>query len=290
MNHTLHAVKTIAARRVRETFITPGFYITVTIGLIIGHLLVFGYASSVGSSGFVYDLHPVYHQVQRTLSGLFGESFVDKLFAEGPYLFALLCAYLPVFLYLTLSSVFQFGNEKNTGAFELLLYGPSNNISVSLSFLLRDFLLSIITMLSLTLFFILTAVLSNLVLGERLFYSLLLLLFISLAINAYGLCMSSVTSRPASSVTLFMGLLIFFVLLQIGSFAITGEYVRSLSSTIAWIVQWFSPFYYWTLGMRSVEYGNLILLFISLLSLIGLTTLLLFMSHIVLSYRGVRES
>lgn len=290
MSYTLHAVKTIAARRVRETFINPGFYITVTIGLIIGHVLVSGYASSVGSSGFTYDLNPVYHQILRTLSGLFGESFVDKLFAEGPYLFALLCAYLPMFLYLSLSSVFQFGNEKNTGAFELLLYGPSSNISFSLSFLVRDFLFSLITVLSLTLFFILTAVLSNLVLGERLFYFVVMLLFISLAIYAYGLCMSSVTSSPASSVTLFMGLLIFFILLQIGSFAITGEYVRSLSATIAWIVQWFSPFYYWSLGMRSVEYGNLILLFISLLSLIGLTALLLFMSHIVLSYRGVRES
>lgn len=288
MNHCLHAIKVLMKRRIVETLVTPGFYITAGSGLLLGHLMISGFCSSIDSSGLNFELNPVYSLIQNTLSGIFGDSFVEKLFSQGPFEFAFLAALFPIFLYLSLSSVYKIGFEKSVGAFELLMYGPVNGISYFLSFLLKDLLLIASYSLLIILFSLLSELLNNLAFGGNLFHSAVMIFFFTLGIYSYGILSSAITDNAASSTALFLGFILLFSLVQIGSFSIAGEYVMKLSTTIAWIIQWFSPVFYWTMGLQAAEYGNVVMQALSICSLIILSGILLFLSHVAVSVRGVR--
>jgi len=288
MNYGLHAVKTITRRRVLETLITPGFYIAASAGLFFGYILVAGFTGSIDSGGLTFSLNPVYSQISKILSSIFGNSFVEKLFSHGPFRFAFLVALLPVFCYLSSSSVYKFGFEKNVGALELLNYGPSNSFSFSLAFLLKDLFFSASFSLLLVIFFSISAFLNNFIIGSDFFIFVVMIFFLVVGVLSYGILSVSLTDNAASSLALFFGLLMFFSVVQIGSYAVTGEYVGNLSSAVSWVVRWFSPVFYWTVGIRAAEYGNVPLQLLSISLLIVLSVALLFMSRIALFVRGMR--
>ena len=138
MKRRLRAALVIARRQAFETLLSPGLYVTLALGLLLGFFLVSGFAASIDSAGFNPTLNPVYDMLGRSLAGAFGSAFVEKLFAEGPFLFALLVSFFPVFLFLSISSVFRFGQEKNAGALELLAYGPADGTSYIVASFLKD--------------------------------------------------------------------------------------------------------------------------------------------------------
>ena len=278
----------LARSRVYETVISPGFYIAQAIGLVLAYLLVSGFVQAVDSSGLNFSLNPVYDLINRSLQGAFGATMVDKLFAEGPFLLILYVASLPVLAYLAVSSVFRFGLEKRVGALELLAYGPSDGTSYFMAFLVKDLLLTALYLVVLLVFLWITAALNNLILGPTFFFTLVVLFFLAMAIDAYGIFVSTLTDNSASAVALFLGVNLLFLVLLMGSFTIFSGYVRSLSSVFAWVVKWFSPLFWWNLGLQSVEVGGWALYFSSLAILMGLSAVLLVASHFILKARGVR--
>jgi len=76
--------------------------------------------------------------------------------------------------------------------------------------------------------------------------------------------------------------------LQIGSFAITRDYVKNLTNVIMWFIKWISPFFYMDIGLSAALYGNFFLLLLSILSIIIISAVLLLISHFVLKVKGVR--
>ena len=96
----------------------------------------------------------------------------------GPFLFTLYVAFLPVLLYLAISSVFRFGLEKKVGALELLAYGPADGTSYFLAALIKDILMTAIYLVLLYLFLLIAALLNNLILGPSFYYSLIVLFFL----------------------------------------------------------------------------------------------------------------
>ncbi len=288
MNYRINATRAIAKRKIFETLISPGFYIAISIGLLLGYFLINGFVSSIDSSGLNYSLNSVYELIARFLSGTFGQTFVVKLFSEGPFLFALYVSFIPFLFYLAISSVFKFGFEKKVGAIELIAYGPADGTAYVLASFVKDFFFTIVYLVILLVFFFISALINNLVLGPMFFYSLLLIIFLSIAFYAYGIIASILTDNAASGIALFLGIALFFIIVKMGSFAIVSGYVVSLSNVFAWIVKWFSPLFYWSLGLSAIGYGNAGLYFVSMLLNIVLTGALLVISHFVLKVRGVR--
>jgi len=289
MNHRSHATRVLTLRRLQETLLSPGFYVAQVVGLFAGVYLITRFAASVDSSGFNFALDPVYDLIGRSLQGTFGQAFAAKLFSEGPFLFVLYMSFLPVLVYLALSSVFRFGLEKKAGAVELITYGPADGTACLLSYFVKDFLLTLTHLAVLIVFFAVAAALNNLVLGPLFFYSLGLLFFIALAVYAYGMLTTVLApGNPASALAVFIGLLVFFLILMLGSFTVVSGYVRSLAATLAWIVQWFSPAYYWSLGFRAMETGNLPFFLLTVLLLSILTAAILTASHLIIKTRGVK--
>ncbi len=288
MNYRINATRAIAKRKIFETFISPGFYIALSIGLLLGYFLVNGFVGSIDSSGLNYGLNPVYELIARFLSGAFGETFVIKLFAEGPFLFALYISFIPFLFYLAISSVFKFGFEKKVGAIELITYGPADGTSYVLASFVKDVFFTLIYLVIVVIFFAVSAAVNNLILGPMFFYSLILIVFLAIALYAYGIIASVLTDNAASGIALFLGIVLFFIIVKMGSFAIVSSYVVNLSNVFAWIVKWFSPLFYWGLGLSGIDYGNVGLYILGMFLNLVLTVLLLFISHLVLRIRGVR--
>jgi hypothetical protein len=288
MNYRLNAVKTVSKRRIYETLLSPEFYILQAVGLLLGYFLVKGFVQSIDSSGFNPEISPLYTHIVGTLLGIFGNAFVEKLFSEGPFIFSFLISFAPVSVYLPVSSVFRFGLEKNVGAIELLTYGPLDGTSYILAFMVKDALMTAIYSSVLTIFFLLAAVVFNLLLGPMYFVFILMFFFLTMSVYSYGMLASVLTDNPASSIILFSVILIFFTLIQLGSFTTSYGYIRNFSTVLEWIVKWISPHFYWNMGLRAAYFKNAGQVSLCIFYLLLLSSAVLFASHFVLKLRGVR--
>jgi hypothetical protein len=287
--NSLYAPRVIAKRHIFETLITPGFYIALSIGATAGFFAVRGFILSIDSNGFNPTLNPAFDLLGRFIAGLFGESFLKALFSEGPFRFALYAAFRPVILYLTVSSIIRTGLEKNVGALELILYGPADARDYLLGSLLRDILFSSLSLLFFLVFFAITALTNNLVLGPGFTGSLFVLFFASLLISAYGNFCAAATSTGSSGLALFIVIMAFFLFIQAGTFIIVSSYVKTLSSTISWAFRWISPFYYSGLCMRVLSDERPILFILLLLVFPLLSAVTVAASSEILKKRGVRS-
>ncbi|MEW5814411.1 MAG: hypothetical protein AB1798_03310 [Spirochaetota bacterium] len=288
MSLKINAINTIARRKIFETFISPAFYIAVSIGFLLTCFLVKGFTGSIDSSGLNYTLNPMYEMIYKSLSGAFGDTFVINLFAEGPYNFSLFIAFVPFILYLSISSVYKFGLEKTSGWLELVTCGPSDGTSYFLASLVRNVFFTVLYALLLILFDWFTSLVSNVVLHPSFFTALAILCFLSLAVYAVGTLASVITNNASASTALFIGLLVFFILIEISSFSIISGYVRSFSAVLSWIIKWFSPVFYWHMGLSAIGFGNLLLYLVNILMLIVVTVMVLLLSHFILKSKGVR--
>jgi hypothetical protein len=288
MSLRINAARVIAKLKIFEAFINPGLYIAATVGFLLGYFLIKGFIGAIDSSGFNYSLNPFYDLIGRSIEGAMGQTFLNKIFAEGPFLFALYVCFIPMLLFLAMSSVFRFGLEKKVRALELLSYGPADGTSYFMGSLIKDFLFTLLYIFALFLFLGLAALINNLAMGPMFFYSLPLIFLISLAIYALGILASTLTDSAATAVAFLAGVLVFFLIILFGSFTIVSAYVRNVANVFAWIVKWLSPFFYWNIGLRAAETGNVPMYIVSLLLLILLIVVILFLSNLIIKRRGVR--
>ena len=288
MNARMHAAAVIARRQAQETFLSPGLYITLTLGLLLGWVLVNGFASSIDSSGFNPSMSPLYDMVARSFGGTFGASFVDKLFAEGPFVLALFVSFLPVFLFLSIGSVFRFGQEKTAGAVELLTYGPADGTAYFAASYIKDVFFSALALVLIALFLSVLGAADNLSLGPLFFTALPILFFLTLAVLAYGVLCSIISANASSALALFLGVLLVFLLVLTGALSIASDSVRTVSSVAAAIVQWISPFFYASLCMRAAQGGSAGAVLGGIGLTVALAAALLAVSHLAIRSRGVR--
>jgi hypothetical protein len=106
---------------------------------------------------------------------------------------------------------------------------------------------------------------------------------------AYAVLAAVLTDNAAASITLFIAAGLLFLLLLLGRFMIVEGYARNLANTLGWMLQWISPLFYWTLGLRSAGFGNAGIFVLSLGLLLVLAVGLLAASSRVLNARGIRS-
>jgi hypothetical protein len=288
MNDRIHAIRVIAQRRIFEALITPGYYVLLTVGLILAYFLITLFPGVVDSSGINYALHPLYDQIARTVEGGFGEAFLGQLFAEGPFVLALYLAIVPVFLFLAAHTIFRFTLERGVGAVELVVYGPADGSSYFLAAFLKDLLLGLIAVFLALLFFLLAAKANNLFLGPMVLQSALVVIPTMTAFFAYAVLAAVLTDNAAGSIAVFVAVHAVFLLLLTASYTVVEGYARNLAAALSWILKWISPLFYWSLGVRSIGYGQVSLFLLSVLAQFALAALLLYISSAILKKRGVR--
>jgi hypothetical protein len=283
--YRLHSAWVIAKRKTKETWYAPGIYISATAGLLLAYLTVSSYTKSIGSGGFDSSLNPVFDLLAGLLIGAFGESFFLNFFSEGPFLFALIIAFIPVLMHLTISSVFRFGLEKNVGALRLIAFGPADGTSYIIGSMLKDVFFYSLYLVVLTCFFLLGAVTNNLLLGPKFYYALLTIFSFALCISAYGIMASVLTSNSGSAVALFSTALLVFALVNLGTFVNVQGYIRDLSSTVSMIIKWISPFFFWQWAMKAVDASSAGQFVLALCGMLLVSLVLVFASHLSQRYR-----
>ena len=184
--------------------------------------------------------------------------------------------------------MFRFGLEKKVGALELLTYGPADATAYFLAALIKDLLMTAVSLAVLLAFLLVAAGFNNLVLGASLFHNLAILWFAAGAIYGYGILAASLTDNSASAVALFLGVFLVFAAVMIGSFAVIEGYARNLASVFAWAIKWVSPLFYWDLALRFAEVGNWGMYLVGALLLAVLAAVVLALSHLTMKVRGVR--
>jgi hypothetical protein len=286
MNNRLHTLFVLTRKKIVETLISPAFPIICTACLVLGYLSVTGFIGSIDSDGINPALNPAFELVIKFMSGVFGESFFHKLFSEGPFAFALIIAYIPVLIYLSVSSVFKFGFEKNTGALELVIYGPVSITLYVIAAFLRNLFFSLVYLTACSIILFFYALLTNTVPGIMFLTVLILLAFLSLAVYGYTVFCSVISANGLASLPIFLGFALFFIVLQLGTLIVTSGYVLNIWSILSWVFQWFSPLFYFSIGFSFLDYGNVFLLLLSIFLFCFLTSFLLTTSHIIAQQKG----
>lgn len=281
----VHSPIVIARRKISETWYSPGIYISLTAGLVIAFLIVTSYTKSIGSGGFDSTLNPFFNFLSGLLVGAFGEAFFTKVFSEGPFYCALILSFVPILVFITINSVFRFGFEKNVGALRLISFGPADGTSFIIGTLIKDIFFYVIALAVLICFFVLCAIINNLLLGPKFFFGILTIFAFALCVSAYGVFSSSVTGNSGAAVALFSAIMMASVAIHIGSFMKLEDQTDVLSSILLKIARWASPIFYWQQAMALVDdlmWGRVIL------ALAGsgiMAIVLIGISHLVSRYR-----
>jgi ABC-type transport system involved in multi-copper enzyme maturation permease subunit len=288
VNLRLRAALIIARRQAFETLLSPGFYVTMAVGLVLGCFLVTGFSSAVDTAGLNTSQNPLYDLLDRSLTGTFGPAFAAKLFAEGPFLIALVLSFLPVFLFLSITAVIRFGQERSSGAVELLTYGPADGTSYVLGTFFTQAVFAGGALLVILGFLWISALIGNLAPGPLFILAVPLLFLVSLPIFAYGCVCSISSSSTSSALASFLGLVVFFLVVLAASLSISSASVRSVASVAASVIQWISPFYYGSLAIQEAQVGRAVGIVGAMLVLPVLSGVLLAVCHAAISRRGVR--
>ncbi len=288
MNRRLRAALVIARHQALETLLAPGLYVTLALGMLVGLALTAGFASSVDSAGFNAAGNPLYDVIDRAIVALFGVSFEAKLFAEGPFAVALPASFLPVFLFLGISSVFRFGQEKSAGAVELLTYGPADGTSYFSAMFVTQAVLTLGAIGIISLFLWVSAAVGNLVLGPTFLLLIPVLFVLSLSVYAYGILLSVVSSNATAALASFLGVAALFAAVAVGSLAAASDSLHTVLSVATSIVQWLSPLYYASLCIRTAQVGSAAGSLAGIFLQVALAALLLGASHLAIGRRGVR--
>ena len=222
----------------------PSFYFAVMICSLLGYLPVRSFVLSIGPQGFSPSKSPLFSNITDAMERLFGEMFLEHLFSEGPFLFALYCSFFPMILFMLISSMIIYHQHKDQKVMELLRFGSFNSSSYIISIWLKEIISIFIFLAYLTFFFFIIAGLNNLVLGTIFLNSLFSILFITALLCAYGKFATVLVESPLESISILVGGLLIFLFIQLGNYSIVSENIRTISSTLSLIVKWISPFYY----------------------------------------------
>jgi hypothetical protein len=288
MRDRMHAARVIARAQLAESLLTPGLYVSLTAGLIIGWLLCAGFARAVDSSGFDPRLSGFWSFATRALSGGFGPVFVERLLSEGPFLAVLAASSAPVFLVLATGSVFRFGLEKNAGAIELFAYGPADGTSYFIGSFIKDAVLSAVALCLLTLYFLVIAAAENLVVGPMFLAALPVVFLLALAFFAIGILCSIAAGHAAAAMALFLGIGALFAAMLAGSLSAAGSSMRAAAEAASAVLQWVSPLFYAWLCARAWGGGSAPHYAAGLALLCALTGAVLAGCHLLIQRTGVR--
>jgi len=288
MRDRMHAARVIARTQLVESLLSPGLYVSLTAGLVIGWLLCAGFARAVDSSGFDPRLSGFWSFATRALSGGFGPVFVERLLSEGPFLAVLAASFAPVFLVLATGSVFRFGLEKNAGAIELIVYGPADGTAFFIGSFVKDAVLCAGALGLLTLYFLVIAAAQNLVVGPMFFAALPVVFLLALAIFAFGILCSVGAGHAAAALAVFLGIGALFTAMLAGSLSAAGSSARAAAETVSAVLQWISPLFYASLCARAYGGGSATEYAAGLALLCALTGAVLAGCHLLIRRTGVR--
>ena len=222
------------------------------------------------------------------------------LIIASPFSYPLFVAAGACTIYLAISAATSIARERDSQTLELLFYGPVNHSSYIFSKYLKGVLTYLFIILFLSIYFISSSLISNLGLSFRLLGVLILSFFLSSCVISFGILISTLTENVRTSILFFLGIVGGLIAIQITLeiLANMGEtslhpairYLINTLGVIHAVVKWISPFYYLNEGLDAVSSGSAGRFFLSGITSIIYTAVMLLSSVFALKGKGVRKT
>lgn len=264
----------IQKRDLWATLFSPPVYATLTLSLLVASLLLRNTLNFVAEKGLTVLADPL---------------------AFPLFLTVLLSA-----LFLAISSTATIARERDQGVLEVLFYGPVDHIS----YVLGKYLAQVVTYLAMVALyvpcFLLYAYLTHLHFDLRLLAVILLSVFTTSAVIAFGILVSTLTRTVRLALVILLGVVLVFLAIQVGyqlliSIPPPGRYynpylfLKAALGALNRLVTWLSPFAHLRQGMTALAAGNLAGFAVSLVTSLAYTGVLLALGVMGLKWRGVRK-
>jgi len=265
---------TIHRRDFRITIFGPVLYIVTTISIAIGIVIIRNYLNYIESNG----LYP--------MPDLFSFPFRWVIILTS--------------VYLAFSAVVAIARERESGAMELLFYGPVDNVS----YVLGKYSAQLTVYCSLIILYLICFFILSNIAGVQIPGSFYMMMLLSLVTGAYlisvGVFVSTMSRNVRSATLVFLTLIASTLLIQasqawLSNIAPESDYynpVLLLQQLLGWIqvvLTWLSPFSYLNYGVSEMLRGNMS----AFLRVVGLSFVFcitfVFSSIIGLKIRGVRQ-
>ncbi len=222
----------------------------------------------------------------------------DILISANPLNSPLFISTIIISFYLAILSAISISREKDKGTLEVLFYGPVSCPTYILGKYIKDMLTYLVVVVFFLAYFWGVSLLTNLGFS----YGLVKIIFVSIfsvsCIVSFGLFISSLTGKMRNSIIWLIGILIFFLAIQVGQTILFGmpeekmspilTYLGNTLSVVSRGVNWISPFSYLTRGIDTVALDNTFLYWLNILYSIIYSTILLVLSIFTLKRKGVR--
>ena len=263
----------IQRRDLWAVLFSPAIYATLAISLLAASLLLRNTLTFVAEKGLTVLADPL---------------------AFPLFLTVLLSA-----LFLAVSSTATIARERDRGVLEVLFYGPVDHVA----YILGKYLAQMVTYLAMTAIyipcFLLYALLTHIRFDPRLLAVVLLSVFTTSTVIAFGILISALTRTVRLGLIILLGVIFIFLAIQIGHQLLISIpppekyynpflFLRRALGVLDQGVAWLSPFAYLRQGMDALTAGDLTRYVISLLVSLAYTGVLLALGVVGLRWRGVR--
>ncbi len=273
MSYRWVAIKSIIKREARSSFFGLGLYIASTLACFVSAFIFNSYINTVEGNNIMVMASPL----------------------NMPLFYAVIVSAL----YTAISSSTALSREKDKGTLEVLFYGPVDHLSVILAKFFEDIVSFLIIMVLVTLYFVYTAIVTNLGFSISYLYAVILSIFIAGSMSSFGLWLSSLTARIRTSVLLLiliMGGLLglqflhnYILTLKPENLSLSMVYIMGILSNVLRIIRWASPFSYLMNGINAVALGSTSMYIENMLGAFAYTIVLLTLSVYTLKWKGVRK-
>ncbi|MBN1411055.1 MAG: hypothetical protein JW969_09435 [Spirochaetales bacterium] len=288
MNEKVRVIGIIARTRIKETLLNPALYVLITGALVFTYYSLVDFINAIDSDGLNLAKTPILELVSGLMTSFFGRTASENLFAHGPFLFTFIVIFFPFILYLSISTAFKLGNEKSTGACQLVIFGPVNITPYYLSFLIRDIFFTLGYIFLVCILFTAGSLVTNMVVDPTFFLSAVSSFFMAIALLSYGILASSLASNGFTSLSIYLSSVAVFFVLYIGSLMTISEYTINPATVIGLVLQVFSPFFYWQASLTAVEHGNWLVFLLDVFALVLITSVLMVATHFLSRIRSIK--
>lgn len=277
--------KILVRKRLLDSIGSFSFSVFLTIVLLSITILCSEFISSVGTAGIEFDKSPVFGIIQKYLSSTFGEIIIVKLFARGPLELIYKVSLVLMIIYFSVFTLIEISGEMQSGAYEMLLYGPFNPaiyiVSSFISVIIGFIIVSIVTLL----FSFTIAAVSNIFLDWKVLFIFINSLLLFSCIISFGLFIAAVVKKIASALLIFTITVSFLFIIQMIMVSALYGSAKKIISYPGIVVQWISPFFYFFQLSQGYEKGNGFMLFFACIAPIVFTLIFLTLSTISLRKR-----
>lgn len=273
MSYRWTAIRAIIKREARSSFFGLGIYIASTIACLVSAFIFNTYIDTVEGNNIMVMASPL----------------------NNPLFYAVIVATM----YTAISSSTALSREKDKGTLEVLFYGPVDHLSVILAKFIEDIISFLIIMLLVTIYFLYTAITTNLGFSITYFYAVILAIFISSCMSSFGLWLSALTARIRTSILLLIviiGGLIglqflqnYILTLKPENLSLSMVYIMGVVSNALRIIRWVSPFSYLMNGINAVALGSISMYIENMIGAVIYTVVLLIATVYTLKWKGVRK-